>query len=339
MDELKKRNHYVPRMYIRQWSGDGNRVHVYRLLVSSERVPLWKLASIKGIARREHLYTRIVGGDQSDEFERWIEAEFETPAAGPFEAAVEGKKLSKNDWWSLVRFLAAQDVRTPARLLEGLKRWNETIPQMIQETTEAATRMLEEGNLPRRKHSVSPLAYSDLLPIRVSTQPNVEGEGGNLRVEMDIGRGIWLFQMKHLLTRTAEILHSHRWSIMVPPDDIEWISSDDPVIKLNYHSEKRFDFGGGWASAGTEIMMPLSPKRLMYTRVGYKQRAREVHVTRHQAQLINQMIARHAHRAIFSTRAQEDICSFRPRRIDPVMDDLEKLQWSKWAALGSGLAT
>jgi hypothetical protein len=336
MDEIKKKHHFVPKMYLKQWSGDGNRVHMYRLLVSSDKVPLWRLAYIKGIARHEHLYTRIIGGDQSDEFERWIDTEFESPAARPIEVATEGRKLTKNDWWSLVRFLAAQDVRTPARLLESLKRWHETIPAMVEEATEAATKMLEDRSIPRRKHSRTPPEYSDLLPIRVSTQPHRDGQGGTLRVETDIGRGYWLFQMKHLLSQTAGILHEHRWSIMVPPDDIEWITTDDPVVKLNFQSETQFDFGGGWGSPGTEILMPLSPKRLMYTKVGYKQFPREIFVKRDVAQLVNRMIALHAHRAIFATQPQEIISSFRPRIINAAIVDHEKRQWFEWAAHGSG---
>lgn len=338
MNELKKRNHYVPRMYLKQWSDDGNRVHMYRLLVSSEKVPLWKQASIKGIAFHEHLYTRIAGGDQSDEFERWIEAEFETPAEKSFQSAIEGKKLSKEEWWCLVNFLAAQDVRTPARLMESMNRWKEKIPIMIQEVTETAAKMLEEGKLPR-KNPRPTLAHSKLLPIRVSTYPSDQGEGENLLVETDIGRGYWLFQIKHLLSTTVQILHSHKSSLMVPPNEIEWLTSDDPVIKLNFQSETQFDFGGDWNSPGTEIMMPLGPKKLMYTKIGSKKLPREIFLDASTARLINRLIARHAHRAIFSTRENEEVCIFRPRRVDASIDSYEKKQWSEWAEEVSGLFT
>ncbi len=332
MEEFKKNSHFVPKMYLREWSRDGKQIQMYRLLVSSEKVPHWKLAHIKGIARHEHLYTRIVGGSQSDEFERWIEAEFESPATTAINAVVAGRRLSKDDWWNLVRFLAAQDLRTPARLLEGLKRWRETVPQMVEEITMTTVRELEQKNRPRRMNTSSPPKYSDLLPIRVSTTPNADGDGGVMRVETDIGRGYWLFQIKHLLSQTARVLHGHRWSLMVPPNDMEWITTDDPVIKLNYQSEGQFDFGGGWGSPGTEILMPVSPRWLMYTKIGQKGLSREIHINCDNALRINRMIARHAHRAIFATEPTTDIAAFRPRLVDIAMVEEEKRQWSEWAS-------
>lgn len=305
---------------------------MYRLLVSSERVPAWKPAYIKSIAHHEHLYTRIVGGAQSDEFERWIEAQFESPAASAIEAAAAGRRLSKDDWWNLVRLLAAQDVRTPARLFESMKRWCETVPQMIEEITQSAVRASERGSLSKQRRSQVAPEYSSYLPIRVSTHRNEDGDGGVLRVETDVGRGYWLFQMKHLLTQTTRVLHEHRWSLMVPPDDIEWVTSDDPVVKLNFHTEAQFDFGGGWASPGSEILMPLGPKRLMYTRIGEKNMPREVRIDTSRAQLINRIIIGHAHRAIFATQPVDAVESFRPRLVDPTIVEQEKRRWSEWAA-------
>lgn len=330
--EFKKKNHFVPKMYLRQWSEDRKRVHVYRLLVSSNKVPMWKLACIKGIARHEHLYTRIAGGDQSDEFERWIDTEFESPAGSALQSAAMGKKLSKEDWWVLVRFLAAQDIRTPARLLESLKRWHQTVPGMVQDITNAAVQKLEKGSA---FHTLSQRAvpdYSDLLPIRISTQPDPEGNGGILKVETDIGRGYWLFQIKHLLSKTANILHEHRWSMMVPHEDVEWLTSDDPVIKLNFQSEAQFDFGGGWASPGSEILMPVGPRRLMYTKIGEKSFPREIQLDRRRSLLVNRVIAWHAHRMIFATCPHDGIAIVRPRHADPAMVNQERREWAEWAA-------
>lgn len=69
MDTLRKDHHYVPKLYLKQWARDGT-ISAYGLLVPHERIPPWKRRSLKGIAYREHLYTQIVGGVESDEFER-----------------------------------------------------------------------------------------------------------------------------------------------------------------------------------------------------------------------------------------------------------------------------
>lgn len=334
VDELRRKNHFVPKVYLRRWAEDGARVQLYRLLVSAETVPVWKLSSISGIARHEHLYTRLIGDKQSDDFERWIDSEFESPAAAIIEAASAGRKLSKDDWWVLVRFLAAQDVRTPARLLEGLSRWRETVPRMVEEITLSVARGLEVGTA--KNPRVATPKYADLLPIRVSAEPNADGDGGTLRVETDIGRGYWLFQIKHLLSNTAAVLHQHRWSMMVAPEGVEWITSDDPVLKLNFQSEREFNFGGGWASAGSEILLPISPRRLMYTKIGEKRRPSEIHATHEVAHVINRMIARHAHRSIFARHVMPWVEAFRPRRVDAAMVNEEALQWSAWTKEAAG---
>ena len=52
-------------------------------------------------------------------------------------------RLTPNDWQKIIRFVAAQDVRTPARLFESTQRWNKTVPKMLEETLEETVRELE----------------------------------------------------------------------------------------------------------------------------------------------------------------------------------------------------
>ena len=75
-------------------------------------------AFVRGIAYYSRLYTRITSVGPSDDFEKWLEHEYEAPAASALERAVGDERLSPPDWQHLVRFAAAQDLRTPARLLE-----------------------------------------------------------------------------------------------------------------------------------------------------------------------------------------------------------------------------
>jgi hypothetical protein len=41
MQQLRKDNHYVPKLYLKQWAHEGQ-ISTYRLLAPSENVPLWK---------------------------------------------------------------------------------------------------------------------------------------------------------------------------------------------------------------------------------------------------------------------------------------------------------
>ena len=114
---LKNRNHYVPCLYLKRWADNDRKVWVYRLLVPHASLHPWKHSSIAGIGYHRNLYTRILTGAETDEFETWLEREFETPAEEPLRKATADERLSPDDWQCIIRFLAAQDVRTPARLL------------------------------------------------------------------------------------------------------------------------------------------------------------------------------------------------------------------------------
>src|SRR5664279_1512349 len=102
-------NHFVPRVYLKHFAAEPGHVFAYRTLVSHPNVPLWKKCSTKSIAYREHLYTRLVSGVESDEVEKWLDREFEAPAEEALRRAVTDSRMYPEDWRALVRFLAAQD--------------------------------------------------------------------------------------------------------------------------------------------------------------------------------------------------------------------------------------
>lgn len=81
--QLRKDNHYVPELYLKQWA-DKVGVLTYRLLVPNENVGAWKKHSLKGIGYQKHLYTYWAGGAETDEFECWLDREFEPcPRSNP----------------------------------------------------------------------------------------------------------------------------------------------------------------------------------------------------------------------------------------------------------------
>lgn len=116
-------NHYVPQTYLKRWAGDNGKVWVYRTLVPHSNVHIWKQTSPKGFAYHEHLYTRLAAGIQTDEVERWLNHDFENPAAPVLQKVANDDRISKPEWEHLIRFLAAQHVRTPARMFEIIERW------------------------------------------------------------------------------------------------------------------------------------------------------------------------------------------------------------------------
>jgi hypothetical protein len=325
-----RNNHFVSRGYLKRWALPDDRVWTYRILVSHAQVPLWKKSSIRGLAYHTHLYTGITADGETDEIEKWLDREFETPAEEAIERVTSGARLTAEDWKRLVRFLAAQDVRTPACLVERLKHWEATLPGLIEDTLQKSVRTLE---LARKSGQALPppkISYADHMPFRVTTETKPGQKTGKLKGETLAGRGLWLFSIRHLLTQTVNVLIQHKWTILAPPDDINWFTSDDPVVRLNFNGPNKYDFGGGWGSPGTDIFLPLSPRHLLYTQVGKRPPSRGDTMARPQAEMVRRLVAEHAHRMIFAEKPDSAVPEFRPRTVDAHLFANENEQWRKW---------
>jgi Protein of unknown function (DUF4238) len=324
-------NHYVSRGYLKRWVSSDKRLYTYRLLVSHPEVPLWKKSSPRGVAKLSHLYTRIVAGHETDDIERWLNQDFESPAEEALHKVTENRRLTPEDWKRLVRFLAAQDVRTPARLIEDLQRWDKTLPHLIENTLQEVVHELELAQksgdpLPQ----LPPHPYADYLPFRVKTEILPDQEFGTLTGEVLLGRSLWLFGLQQALTQTVKILLQHRWTILRVPAGAAWITSDNPVIRLNYYGDDKYDFKGGWGRIGSELLLPLNPHHLLYTQIGKQVPPWGTPVSRSKAEKIQQFIAEHAHRMIFASNAYVEVPRLRPRTVDAALFQHENEQWKKW---------
>lgn len=329
-EHFHRNNHFVSRGHLKRWALADDRVWMYRILVSHAQVPLWKKRSIRGLAYHTHLYTRITVGGETDEIERWLDREFETPAEEAIERATSGARLTANDWKRLVRFLAAQDVRTPARLVERLKHWESTLPGLIEDTLQKSVHTLELARETGQALPPSKTSFADYMPFRVTTEIKPGEKTGRLKGKTLAGRGLWLFSIRHLLTQTVNVLLQHRWTILAPPDNMNWFTSDDPVVRLNFNGPDKYDFGGGWGSPGTDIFLPLSPRHLLYTQVGKRPPSRGDTMARPQAEMVRRLIAEHAHRMIFAAEPDPSVPEFRPRTVDAHLLANENEQWRRW---------
>jgi hypothetical protein len=327
---FRRDNHYVPCVYLKRWTFSPNRVWAYRLLVSHENVPVWKPSSIRGVAYHSYLYTRIAAGLESDEIEQWLEREYETPEEEVLQKATSDGQLTPSDWRVLVRFLAAQDVRTPARLVEFLQRWYGSLQTLLEETMQKSVQKLEAMKARGEEIPMGQSPLVEYFPLRITTEIQPGQEFGTIRAETVLGRGLWLFSIKHLLTRTADILHQHRWTILLAPEGVKWFTSDDPVIRLNYQDSEHYDFGGGWGREGTDIFMPLSPRHLLFTQVGKRPPQRGTQLSLDKAKMILRFIAEHAHRFIFADEQDPNVPILRPRTVSSDLLRNETAQWLRW---------
>jgi hypothetical protein len=328
---MHRDNHYVSRSYLKRWTYDGSRLWSYRVLVPDARVPLWRETSTRGIAYHEHLYTKVAASGESDEIERWLDAEFEAPAEEAIAKAVTNRRLSPHDWRLLARFFAAQDVRTPARLMEQMTTGSATLPELIQNTiTESVAEL--EAMTPSERASLGPsIPRGEDLPFRVSVERRPGESGGWLKGETVSGRGLWLWSMRRLLSGDAiQALCQHRWTILTPPDGITWFTSDDPVLKVNFNSETDYSFGGGWDSVGTDLLLPLGPRHMLFTQVGKPAPRRGCQMPIDKALVVCQLVAEHAHRYIFASAPDPFVERVRPRTVNPAELKREQAGWLRW---------
>jgi hypothetical protein len=329
--QFHRDNHFVPCVYLKGWTGADGKVATYRLLVPHEKFPMWRRYSPGAIAYHSHLYTQIVSGVEKDDLEMWLGREFETPAEEPLRKARTGARMTPDDWKRLIRFLGAQDVRTPAWFMHQAKRLDEQLPELMKTTMQNALQELEHANKTGERPKLRSLPQEERegLPLRVTVKRDPEG-GGEVGAEILRGRKTWLWTIKRHLTKNISALLQHHWTILAPAKGLTWFTSDNPVVRLNYKSVSDYNFEGGWASPGTEIFLPLDPEHLLFTQVGQRSAQRGERMPREQTELVRRFTAEHAWRMLFALEPDEFVSTFRPRNVDRMQFQREHEQWTGW---------
>ncbi|AKG35636.1 hypothetical protein VK70_14500 [Paenibacillus durus ATCC 35681] len=257
-----------------------------------------------------------------------MDQEIETPAQIALSKVRSNEPLNTHDWECLLRFVALHDIRSPANYINSMNRWNSEMPTVIEEVLQSSVNRLEAdeniGSIPTHKN------YTDfgIIPMRVSKEIDNNSERGYLKAEVLLGRGLWLFSIRHTLSSTYKVLNKHTWSILLAPEGVEWLTSDNPVVKLNYYNAGSYDFKGGWGNEGTEIIFPLSPSLLLYAKVG--ERVTLNNISKELSTMLNRFIAENAHRYIFATNPTKETSEIRPRIVNSEDYENEKREWENW---------
>jgi len=189
VSELRRDNHFIPKLYLKNWAQDG-KIFSYRLLVPHQKVPLWKAYPLKGIAFHPHLYTYTLGDQVTDEFERWLDSEFESPAAEAIQRVVQEQRLSRDDWGRLISFALCQDLRTPAHMRQFLQRLQRTLPQMIDQTIERCITRLTHAAVHGAHLEINPenleSSSFDDCPFRLTSTPETGTRADGVQVQRHV---------------------------------------------------------------------------------------------------------------------------------------------------------
>ncbi len=325
-NQITKNNHYVPQFYLRNWSQDGKTVLTYRTLVSSSSVPMWEPLSIERVASHQHLYTIEVNGQPSDEIEKWFNSNFETPAQPAIEKVVAGKHLSREDYQLLVKFLVVQMVRTPSWNNYLVNKATELFPKTLESVGKKLEAILKnKETLP----PVAPLVEPNPFQIHVQFSTGDSTNISYIEAEMFIGQKMWLAEIKRLLPRIIPVLNHHSWCILEAAPGVDFPTSDDPVVRVGFRSSDNYWFEGvGANQPNANIFLPLSPKHLLYTKVGKSQKSRQLDAEK--SNLLRQLIISHADRHVFSTSVIKGISAFKPRIVNAELFKAEQTAWNNW---------
>jgi hypothetical protein len=263
-----------------------------------------------------------------------MEKEFEKPAESALRKVEREIPLTPDDWERLGYYSAAQQLRTPASFEEHRERMERTTPHTLRRVLAASFAKLERaaqaGRTLRPNNNGSPTSYR--VPLRVRSEPSDDGKQMVLRAEVTVGRESWLASNRRLLTGVAKVLARHSWAIMRADASTEWFTSDHPVIRLNYYKPGSYDFKGGWGNKGSEMLMPLSPRHLLYTQVGVKQHQKMIALSAEKTLEMQKLMAEHAHRAIYARQPIRRVAWFRPRLVDAALFKAEEDAWNRWHA-------
>lgn len=324
MNNISRNNHFVAQMYLNAWKDNNNKIHEYRLLVPHEKYNLWNLRGTEYTASEENFYICLNGDNESDEIEKWLNSEFETPAKIALEKAIKGDKLNADDWNIIIKYIACQIVRTPAFLKKFLVISKNTLPKVLDDTIKQIDGKLS-NKLDKidftKLNSKKSIDIAVSFPLRVRNTGIVEDDNRLFRIETIMGKGSYLYYLKYMLTHTEKVLHKHRWQVVELENSVIIPTTDDPVICLNYYGFNNYDFGGGWNRKGSEIIFPISPNKIIYTRIGYKKR---IIANYELSILIKKIIIDHAYRKIFSNFDDTEIVRQRKRYVDKSIFEKEK---------------
>ena len=322
--QITHNNHYVPQFYLKNWSEDGNTIFTYPLLVSNEKFPYWNRESIRNIAVWRDLYTRKIAQQEIDDFEKWFDREFEMPAKPVLDKLLRDEKITKAENIIISRFIAAQFVRTPSGLNKMLAWLRSNTPDIMQEEVNELNEKIKDRGYTFKRKSVD--KELELLPIKV----NLDREESTIQVESIVGRSMYLYFVKHLLTKTIKQMYNHRWYVIQAADGVSFPTTDDPVICLNFRNENDYDFNGGLGQKHGNIIMPLSPNKLIFTQIGDKRDFCALNKSIYWSTLFRKMIIQHAHRFVFADKPQKGMLAINPRVVNKELYDKEQGEMKRW---------
>lgn len=332
MNQFSRDNHYIPQFYLKQWSTDNSpKVWEYRLLVSHEKVPEWQQVSIKdSTGWHRDLYTGIIEDVETDEIENWYESDIERPVQPVIQKVNNREKLKRNEIKTLVRFAAAQHLRTPAAYIRGKRIFESAnsrgeIKDNSELTKGASSYLLDKSSMNKYAE------FQKWLPLKIETGSLNETKNKvEIKITTGFTRNTWNFQNLTLLNLTHNCLYDHDWKVLEAALGVNLYTSDDPAIFLNYNSFDNYDFFGGWARKGCNILFPISPRFFLFTEIGADLSKDKLDKDPLLTYMMQRFTIENAFNRIYSLSKVDNISECRKREVNTEKFFEDEEAWKQW---------
>lgn len=328
-DQSTRDNHYVPQMYLKQWSTNGHSILTYRLLVHHEKESLWKRTSIKSTACWPDLYTQH-DQEKLDEVERYF-CRVEAKAAPILKKVSLGKNLSANEMTTLVEFLIIQKARTPVAVKEHESFLDRLFVEVAEESVRKAQQSIQNG----QRHSISREKLAEealpfpLQPVNI----DINSEKREVRVEALRGRISFLAGIPSLISgQVATWLKKQNWVILTMPIGTTLPTSDNPVTVFAFNRENgEVVLNPPLKQNGCCVFFPLDPRHALFTEIGSDPIAlANFAPDSYQANCFIRAIVINAFRYVYAKGKISNIETIRKRIVNPEIAEAEKIFISQW---------
>lgn len=269
---MKTKNHFVSKCYLEMWENSNRNIQVYKKLITDKNEALWREKKSSQIGYLNNFYIVYDGESKddneqySDKFEDIFNNTYENRLKKILKKIDDEKELENAEWTTIFKFISVQRFKT----IDGFLRIKEISSKKFEKTIKSAVNKINKEIRAGTSLTHSLENKSDLkLPIFIESRI-VRERHLDLKIVYINGRSVWLNCLDRLINSHYKFLQKHTWSLVKAPLNKEWITSDNPVITLNYYNIDNYDFKGGLNSLNSNIIVPLSPKFLLFTQIGVK---------------------------------------------------------------------
>jgi hypothetical protein len=285
-----RKEHIVPRLLLSQFVGLDGKLWVY-----AKGRPIRPSIPENECVQRDFFEYELRGKKTANQYENWL-SEIESAATPVLESIIQRRQINNRDaeiWGIFVASLFGRTRKVREQISEAMtSRLRQKIddPDFIRELQHS---LLQHGEL----------HFADDLRRRFTER----------RVAMDASPSF--YHVSGLPNRVRVLLPSllsRDWHTIEAPADSYFLISDCPVLTLGARGP-----GAGFGNEDTVVMLPLSPKHIFYASPKHLDWKQVVDPA--EAQNINRLIVRFAHRNVYASVESEDVRTLVDAEIDKVI--------------------